>query len=624
MSRDQQTRFPNRCFGATLFGALSFAALAASLASFSAKANGPVDPAPATVILAARGNVEPAPFQDREDSQDRQLVKQTQKSLADLGLYFGAIDGRLNNNLTSAIRLFQQQAGLKITGRISDQLLAHLERSVKVSALLRGLDTSRNKAMDAARQALLAHPATRDLLQDQTVEPADATRDPSKCFDEPTVRCLLAEAFESAKAIVKRDLRDWAMGEILTAQARAGLLKLAMETTRRIQDPRLMMVALKDIAAAQARAGREEDALAAAEIIPDSRAQVQALADIAEIQSQHGYFQAAQNTAALLFAMARHLRVPTDQVTYATRAAVILYQSSDRNTANEAMDLAWSVAENTVPKNAKATAWRQIADAMAQLDRVNAALALVQEVTRESDRAAVLIATARAAIRADDLSMARKLADDVDAARYRALVLGQIAVAKARAGDSAGAEKIIDAAFDDAEAVALPFARSYAISRLVLALSDMARVPGASKDELVARFVRARNAANGIKDARLRAQVLFRITAWQRRTHVPEADVNETEKQAHAAAGQIASAIGRVWVYGDAATMHARAEESVQAWKAFDRGMAEARKIDQSLARARSLAKMAQTLIDLVVPKTAEAQEIDTDFGPEKTEGKAP
>ncbi len=558
---------------------------------------------------AARGESPIVPFGRQGPAVDNRMVEAAQAALAKLGIYKGPVDGRPNNNLEAAIRLYERQAGLKITGQVSQPLLDHLERSVRVTRLLRDLDRSREKAIDAAREALLSHPATRDLLNDQTVAPADAARDASKCLDRPTVRCLLAEAYESAKAVAKRDLRDWAMGEILSAQARAGLMQLAMETTRRIQDPRLMMVALREIAAAQARAGREEDALAAAEIIPESRTQVQALSEIARTQARHGYLQAAQDTAALLFSMARHLRAPADRVTFATQAAVTLYQSGDPDNAEAAMDLAWATAEDRVRHNAKPTAWRQIAGALAKLDQPEAALGLTDQVTRPSDRAAVLIAAARASIRAGDLIKARELADQIEPARYRVLVLGEVAAATAKDGDIATADRIIDTAFADAESVTLPFARSYAISRLVLALSDMARVEGAALPVLTDRFARARQATTGIKDLRLRAQVLFEIAAWQRRSKVDQTEVSKTEKLAIDAAQAAPSAVSRVWVHGDIATMHARAGEADQAWRAFARGMAEARRIDNAWGRARSLAKMSQTLIDLVARATAQATE---------------
>ena len=540
---------------------------------------------------------------------DQSAVRRVQSALVTLGLYSGVIDGKLNQKLTTAIRQYQQQAGLSITGRITDALIDHLERSLQVSRLLRDLESNRRKSVDTARQALLSHPATRDLIEERRDGPADATRDPTPCFEKPTVRCLLAEGFESAKAVAKRDLRDWAMGEILTAQARAGLVGQAMETTRRIQDPRLVMVALRDIAQAQARAGRDEDALAAAEIIPEERTQIEALAVIADTQARHGYLDAAQETAGLLYRMARHLKRPTDQVTFATRAAVTLYRAGDGARAEAALLLARAAADEKIPQGAKITAWRQVAGALADLDRLDDALDLSARVARHSDKAAVLIATAQSAIRAGRLETAMDLAYGIEAERYRVLVLGAVAVARARGGDWDAADRVIDEAFADAEAIALPFARSYAISRLVLALSDMARIKDQPPAVLTKRFARARDAAEGIKDARLHAQVLFEIASQQRRAGLPGDESAISERRAISVAGDIPSAVSRVWIHGDVATLHARAGEDALARLAFDRAMAEARRIEDPWARARAMAKMAQTLLDLAVPDTAPTSE---------------
>lgn len=561
--------------------------------------------APASPAQAAREAPDRSGLGSEFEAPSTAAVRQVQTALATLGLYAGFIDGKLSQNLTSAIRLYQQQAGLKVTGRITDALQDHLKRSQRISRLLRDLNDTRRKAMDDARKALMAHPATRDLIEDGTVPPANAARDPAPCFDAPTVRCLLAEGFESAKAVSKRDLRDWAMGEILAAQARAGLMTQAMETTRRIQDPRLIMVALRDIAQAQARAGREEDALAAAEIIPESRTQIEALAMIADTQARHGFFKAARHTAALLYRMARHIKSPADQVTFATRAAVILYRAGDQETANTALLLARGTVMTKMAQSQRVGAWRQVAGALADLDRLDDALVLIDAVDQRSDRATVMIAAAQSAIRAARLDKAMDLAHGIEAERYRVLILGEIAVAMARTGDRPGANAVIDEAFADAEAVVLPFARSYAISRLVLALSDMARIKDQPSDVLAKRFVRARDAAEGINDPRLRSQVLFEISSQQRRAGMAPEDSQVSEARAITAANAIPSVISRVWIHGDIATLHARSGESDLAWAAFHRAMAEARTIDNAWARARAMAKMAQTLIDLVTPKTA-------------------
>jgi len=563
---------------------------------------------PWSAALAAR-EAPDLPSIDREDGVlSPKTVREVQSALVTLGLYSGNIDGRVSGNLTAAIRLYQQQAGLKIDGRISEHLVAHLERALRVSHLLRELDSSRRQSQDAARQALAGHPATRDLVTGGQPEPADPTRDPTPCFDNPTVRCLLAEAFESAKAVAKRDLRDWAFGEILAAQARAGLSAQAMETTRRIQDPRLIMVALRDIATAQARAGRENEALAAAEVIPDSRTQVEALAMIAETQARHGHTQAAQDTAHLLFSMARHLQIPADQVAFATKAAITLHRTGDEKGADAALRLARITADEKIGERGKEAAWRQIAGALADVDQLDAALDAAERVAQRSDRAAVLIAAAQSAIRAGQSGRALELARGIDAERYRVLVLAEIAAAKARTGDWAAANAIMEEAFTDAEAITLPFARSYAISRLVLALSQMAGLMGPEGGSLADRFVRARDAADGVNDPRLRAQVLFELAAQQRRSRQPADAVRTSVERALASVDQIPSAVSRVWVHGNVATLHARSGAETEAWAAFDRGIAEVRKIENSWSRARALAKMAQTLIDLVAPTTAPAE----------------
>ncbi len=586
------------------------------MAIFAALALTPAAPPASSPALAAREGPDSSALDGGAKPLDLNVVRKVQTALATIGLYSGFIDGKLNQNLVAAIRQYQRQAGLKVTGRITDQLLNHLERSLKVSRLLRDLDNTRRKGIDKARKALLAHPATRDLVDDTAAAAAngasaagDTPRDPAACLNDPKVRCLLAEAFESAKAVVKRDLRDWAMGEILTAQARAGLVGQAMETTRRIQDPRLVMVALRDIAQAQARAGRDEDALAAAEIIPEERTQIEALAVIADTQARHGYLDAAQETAGLLYRMARHLKRPTDQVTFATRAAVTLYRAGDGARAEAALLLARAAADEKIPQGAKITAWRQVAGALADLDRLDDALDLSARVARHSDKAAVLIATAQSAIRAGRLETAMDLAYGIEAERYRVLVLGAVAVARARGGDWDAADRVIDEAFADAEAIALPFARSYAISRLVLALSDMARIKDQPPAVLTKRFARARDAAEGIKDARLHAQVLFEIASQQRRAGLPGDESATSERRAISVAGDIPSAVSRVWIHGDVATLHARAGEDALARLAFDRAMAEARRIEDPWARARAMAKMAQTLLDLAVPDTAPTSE---------------
>jgi peptidoglycan hydrolase-like protein with peptidoglycan-binding domain len=165
------------------------------------------------------------------------LVLRAQKALAKAGFYRGPQDGRMSRAIRAAVRAYQTQARLKVTGRISKALVDGLENNLQVRILLKRLDQVRIENMGAAREALLNHPATRDLVTGTEEEVADPTREKAACLESITVRCLLTESLESAKAVFKPELRDWALGEILVAQARAGLGPEAMDTAGKIATP---------------------------------------------------------------------------------------------------------------------------------------------------------------------------------------------------------------------------------------------------------------------------------------------------------------------------------------------------------------------------------------------------
>ncbi len=214
-------------------------------------------------------NETPAPLSAPGYRKAGQSVLDIQKALSVMGFYLGPINGHLNSDTQAAIRVYQQSTGLDINGRVTRQLWDILTNAVQVRKLLKRLNKVRASSKDKARKALLAHPATRDLISDTPGEIANPRRDASACFADPTVRCLLSAATENVKAVFKPELRDWALSEILVAQSRAGLTEAAMKTAARMKDPRLIMVALRDIAEGQASAGNGTEARDAAGIIPD-------------------------------------------------------------------------------------------------------------------------------------------------------------------------------------------------------------------------------------------------------------------------------------------------------------------------------------------------------------------
>jgi peptidoglycan hydrolase-like protein with peptidoglycan-binding domain len=217
-----------------------------------------------------------------------ELLLRIQRLLGAIGLYDGRADGRMDPETEAAIRKYQQMIGVPETGQPSKALAERLDTGDRVNELLGKLEKTRVEHVRAARDALLASPATRDLVVDEFAERSDPTRDVAPCLARPTPQCLLAEAVESSKGVADKEMRDWSLGEILAVQARGGFAQGARDTARRIRDPRLIIVALRDIAEAQAQGGFAAEAMAAAEAIPDAAKQAEAFAAIADILVRAG------------------------------------------------------------------------------------------------------------------------------------------------------------------------------------------------------------------------------------------------------------------------------------------------------------------------------------------------
>ena len=561
--------------------------------------------------LAAR------PFDDAKDDKgdekdspnarwrSAKSIEKIQKSLADMGLYLGPIDGHLSEETRAAIRVYQKGAGLKVDGKVSRELWDLLNNTVKVRELLLRLEKARKTSRAKAREALLSHPATRDLVDASGDERADPTRDSDACFAEPTVRCLLAEATESSKAVFRQQLRDWALGEILVAEARAGLTENAMQTVRRIRDPRLIMVALRDIAEAEAASGSAAEALAAAEIIPNLEKQAEALAAIAEIQLRRNTPKAARTTANHLLTTLERLKDPLKRVALRTRAAVIIAKSGDSNAANRQMTVAEYTARDNLDGMIQGTALRYVASALAKMARPNDAMEILDDITSPSERTSVLVSAAEAQVQAGDAAAALATAETIEKVRFKAAVLGHIAQTQAERGQRDAAETTIDLAFAAIEKIKSPYARSFATTRIALAmasLTDVGGQNGESKEPFT--YAKAAETAARIDDSRLRAQTLWSI-ASARRAAGDEAGAKETEVQAESATNSIVSRLSRVWMFSEIALSHARRGQRDTAEAALRRGLDIAKGLENNWARSRALARLATTVVEVVDPQPA-------------------
>jgi len=132
----------------------------------------------------------------------------------------------------------------------------------------------------------------------EPIDKASALARAERCFVAPTPRCLIREARTAATNVAKPDLRDWALSNVVEAQAKAGHADEALSIARTIQDPRSVVAAIGSIAVSLARVGRMEEALAAAERVPNARLKDKALRAVVEGQAAVGRPDAAHRTAA--------------------------------------------------------------------------------------------------------------------------------------------------------------------------------------------------------------------------------------------------------------------------------------------------------------------------------------
>ncbi|MEE8393681.1 MAG: peptidoglycan-binding domain-containing protein [Rhodospirillales bacterium] len=548
----------------------------------------PVSAKPAQ--LAARVGDERPTLDKIKTGQPDFLVTRLQKALTENGLYSGPVDGYMNKDVEEAIRAYQKNSGLKVNVRVTRELVERLETGIKVGLLLQRLETAKSDNIKAARAALMSRPETRELLRNRDTEAADPTRDPAPCFKTPTARCLLDEAAESTKAIFKPEMRDWALGEVLVSQARAGFVKEAMNTVSRINDPRLVMVALRDIAKAQASAGRDAAALAAAEIIPDTLKQVEAYAQIAAIQAKRGRSEGVKNTIRQLLLALEKEEEPLKRISFRARVAVIMSQAGDWEAADANLKVAETLARSQAGTNEKKEGLRHIASALAKMEKPERALMVLKETGDDPAGSSVLVSAAAAQARAGDASQALSTAEGIEVMRYRAVVLSQIAAAQLEKGDHEQAIQTLQKAMAATKSVKRPFALDFALGRIVLTMTSLSKVNG--------DFSQPLNIAGKIKDNRMRAHILWSISAERRRAGDAKGSL-ETENSAKEATAKIKSALSQVWMFSEIAIDHLEIGETGPAWAAFWRAMPIAGNISNSWGRARALSRLAATMIEL-------------------------
>jgi peptidoglycan hydrolase-like protein with peptidoglycan-binding domain len=521
-------------------------------------------------------------------------VERVQRALKGAGYYKGGVDGRLNEETERAILKYQSHEGLPRNPVASKELATHIETSTEVQSLLKQLQAQRLSTMEEARQALLAQPATRDLVSDPNDDDAQATpgRNTALCFLDLTAKCLLDEAFASAVAIFKTEHRDWVLGEILVIQAKAGLVAEATETIRQIGDPRLILVGLRDIAKAQASAGRSVKALSAAAIIPDSQKRLEALAAIAAIQADRDDMDGAAATSLMLLGGLDQIDDLLKRVSLASKAVIVLAKAGKAGRAAKELAEIRANVNADIPLDQRSPALRHIASALAQTGKPEQALALLNDVPDVSEHTSVLVFAATAQAKAGDAQQAILTAEHIEAVRYRAIVLSRIAIAQAKSGNAADGRKTLEMALIAAEKIKRPFAQAYAYERICLALIEVRHFGGPDNLDLAVRT------AGLISDDKLRAHTLWSLTT-ERQINGDYNSATETAKMAEQATAEIKSPFTRVWMFSEIALEHFSARRKASAWSAFERALAIAENLDSAWGRSRALVRLASALVEL-------------------------
>jgi peptidoglycan hydrolase-like protein with peptidoglycan-binding domain len=554
------------------------------------------------LVSVAPGSASAAP---RDDFNNRpggeigapsELVRHIQDMLTKLGFFSGQVDGRMSESLRDAVEAYQRAMGRNPDGKISKELAEHMETQDRVGTMLQKLESARDEKIAAARKSLMEREETRKLLKDEGErEVADPTRDASGCFAAPNERCLLTEAVESAKAIFKPELRDWAYGEILVSQAKAGMIDEAISTVRRIGDARLIIVALRDISRALAQQDRIKESREVAELIPDLGKRLEAMSAVVEIMIVKDRKQDAQQTAEAIIKEARSLDDMLKRITIdAQMASAIARAGNDKRALTVLSDLQ-AIIRNPKSFNSageRGVAMRHIAQAYAEMGEPDRALALLGDVSGDDDRTAVLLSVSKAQAKAGQSDDALATAGRIQTDRYKAAALGRVAVEMARRGEEEKAFALVGYALRLTRGIDLPYARSYAAGQIALSLVEIGGRYGEKA------FSRAIEATKSMENDQLRAYVLWSVANGQSRMAM-KADAEATTELANRATRQMISSFDQVWMLADVAAERIATGEGELARAAIDRGLLVAKGISDASGRARALARLAAALYDV-------------------------
>ncbi len=512
------------------------------------------------------------------------LVRQIQLRLAELGLYGGRIGGVMSAETAEAIRTYQRFANLPVDGKPSHELLDNLTSAAgEAQHLLLRLDRSQADQIEKARSvleqafgpdwAIEARAVVVDAVPDLQALQARAEH----CYGAPEPACLIVEAEVAAESVEKDNLRDWALSDIISAQARIGQSEEALRIARAISDPRSVIAALSGIAVALAGAGRTEEALAAAQQVPDAALRDKALRAVAEGQLAAGRPDFAEVTVALI--EAPHERLPT---LVSTAHSYLAFGNEEvaHGLAMEAEHLAQSI----IAELYREWALIELASLMAAVGESAKANLMIAQIGSAKNRVKALCDIVLVELRGGHEDRARRALEFALSTMAAISRPQERQQARACLASSYASLAEFDEALRQARGIEFGYTHSFVLNRIALAMvhhGDTAE---------------AEDLAESIQDEKQRISTFVTMSVIARKDGNLQAAAR-LGARATVYTNELKIPLDKAFVLADLATAQAESGEVEAARATLSEAIAIAAHIIDPWARARALSKAASSLV---------------------------
>jgi hypothetical protein len=497
------------------------------------------------------------------------IISRLQNLFSELELYKGPTDGQPSKAFRDAAALYRQNWGLDPLGPLDDEFLRHVEKSASMLQLQRRLKDIKDEQIAEARLALSSSPAVRELLQKPP--PTRRAVDIASCLRAADVNCLLTGALESALGESDERHREWALHDVISAEARSGQASQALSIASYFGDPRSLLQAFREIAENLAEAGHISQAVAIAEIHPDPRGKAEALIFVALAQTG----QKLENE------LLGKINDPQGRIHLLSKMSQIHFRLGENAAAANDLHRARSILQE-LEFEARPSSKGLIAAALAANADPRGAILEMNGINDADLIAPVRMAAVEAYAKSDNLDAALSQARAIPIPRYRIISLSRLAPLIAKAGRKNEANQVLDEALKAAPMIELVYARSYATSKVAAARLEI----GDREWSL--------NEAIKIEDDQLRAQTLWNIV--DSNGQPGKSALSEAEK----AGAAIPEPFARVYMFAQLAMAATRAGDLPLATRHFARATKAAEPISSPFLRARALSTLALALLEIV------------------------